>query len=208
VAVVAAEVTVAAGAEAAGGKIRSRIFLASSARKSDSSLLFSLLTSPITHFSRSQQQARTRAGLLLFPHLSREPSATSYIIKHMGIRIAALLGWGVVIYAVMFLLWSIFITYGFANGLLPRVAGTIVLIAIGVIAGRSLRAHSWRDILPYSLAWAVMMGIFDVVMSVPFAGWQVFMDWTVWAGYALVVLSPLFALYPRFERFSMRAPLV
>jgi hypothetical protein len=122
----------------------------------------------------------------------------------MSIRIGALLGWGIVIYAVMFLLWSIFITYGFVDGLAPRIVGLGALIAIGIIAGRSLRAHSWRDILPYSLAWGVMMGIFDVIMSVPFAGWYIFTDWTIWLGYAFVVISPLLALYPQFERFSPR----
>ena len=77
-----------------------------------------------------------------------------------------------------------------------------VLIATGVIAGRSLKAHAWADVLPYSLAWGVLMGVLDAIMSVPVAGWQLYADWNVWIGYALVVLAPLLALYPRFNTSS------
>ncbi len=112
-----------------------------------------------------------------------------------------LFGWGIGIYATMFLLWSSFVTYGFINGAGPRVAGLIALLVISVCAGRSLRAHSWRDILPYSVSWGIMTALLDAVVSVPLTGWQLYADWNVWVGYLLVALLPLFSLYPRFERF-------
>jgi hypothetical protein len=65
----------------------------------------------------------------------------------MGLRLGALLGWGIVLYAVMFLLWSAFLTYGFVGGIAPRVIALGVLIASAIIAGRSLRAASWHDIV-------------------------------------------------------------
>ncbi|OGG57389.1 hypothetical protein A2853_02630 [Candidatus Kaiserbacteria bacterium RIFCSPHIGHO2_01_FULL_55_17] len=120
----------------------------------------------------------------------------------MRLRVGPLLGWGIVIYAVMFLVWSAFVTYGFVGGFLPRSLGLLVLLATGVIAGRSLKAHAWADVLPYSLAWGVLMGVLDAIMSVPVAGWQLYADWNVWIGYALVVLAPLLALYPRFNTSS------
>lgn len=119
----------------------------------------------------------------------------------MGLKLGALLGWGVAIYAVMFLLWSMFVTYGFVNGIAPRALGFLALVATAIIAGRSLHASSWRDILPYSFSWGIMMVILDGVMSGLLTGWQVFVDWNVWFGYAVVVVAPLFALYPRFQRF-------
>src|SRR3989344_6245338 len=109
----------------------------------------------------------------------------------MTVRVGSLLGWGVVIYALMYLLWSAFVTYGFIDGLLPRVVGFVVLVIVCIIAGRSLHAHSWRDVLPYSFAWGIMMAALDVVMSVPFAGWEVYADPNVWFGYAVVVVAPL-----------------
>jgi hypothetical protein len=106
------------------------------------------------------------------------------------------LGWGIVLYAVMYLVWSGFILYGFV-GAPARIIGLISLIGLSLIAGRSLRLSSWKDVLPYSIAWAVIIGILDAVFSVPYSGWQVYADWNLWVGYGLVVLVPLFAPYMR-----------
>ena len=122
----------------------------------------------------------------------------------MRLKLGALLGWGFVIYAVMFLLWSAFVTYGFVAGWAPRVLALLILIVISIVAGRSLRASSWHDILPYSLSWGIMMAVLDGLMSVPLAGWQVFLDWNVWFGYAVVVVTPLLSLYPHFNSFPNR----
>ena len=120
----------------------------------------------------------------------------------MGVRLGALLGWGIVIYAIMFLVWSAFVVYGFVDGFGPRFVGLLVLVALGIIAGRALRAHSWHDILPYSFSWAVMMIVFDAAMSVPLSGWGMYSNWNLWFGYAVVLLAPLLSLYPQFSRFS------
>ena len=136
-----------------------------------------------------------------FPQKARAKARAFSFIGHNGamrFRIGALLGWGVVIYAVMFLVWSAFLTYGFVEGIAPRVISFCALITVSVIAGRSLRANSWHDILPYSFSWGVTMAVLDVLMSVPFAGWVIFFDWSVWLGYAVVALAPLLALYSRF----------
>lgn len=108
-------------------------------------------------------------------------------------RFDALFGWGIGIYAVMFLLWSGFVTYGFIDGIAPRVVGLAVLISIAFFAGHSLRFSSWFDVLPYSISWALMMAVLDGIFSVPLAGWAVFADPNVWLGYALVAVLPLFA---------------
>ncbi|QQG37636.1 MAG: hypothetical protein HYS26_03325 [Candidatus Kaiserbacteria bacterium] len=109
-----------------------------------------------------------------------------------------LFGYGIVIYSVMFLLWSGFVTYGFVEGLVPRLVSLSVLITLGIIAGNSLRTQSWRDIAPYSLAWALIAAALDAIFSVPFTGWSLFADWNVWLGYAIVALAPLAA--PWFRR--------
>ena len=117
-----------------------------------------------------------------------------------------LFGWGIVIYAVMFLLWSGFITYGFVEGFAPRATGLLVLIATVLLAGSSLRFHTWSDILPYSVIWAITMALLDAVFSVPYTGWQLYFDWNIWFGYAMVAIVPLFSPYVRLERFSSSPP--
>jgi hypothetical protein len=96
----------------------------------------------------------------------------------------------------MYLVWSGFILYGFV-GAPARIIGLLVLIGLSLIAGRTLRLSSWKDVLSYSIAWAVIIGILDAVFSVPYSGWQVYADWNLWVGYGLVVLVPLFAPYMR-----------
>lgn len=108
-----------------------------------------------------------------------------------------MVGWGIAIYAIMFLVWSVFVTYGFVEGVFPRIAGLLTLVAVTLIAGRSLRAPTWKDVLPYAAAWAVIIILCDMLLSVPFTGWQLFADWNVWVGYALALLVPLFAPYTR-----------
>src|SRR3990167_7992781 len=97
------------------------------------------------------------------------------------------LAWGIVLYAIMFLLWSGFVLYGFAEGIAPRLTGLLVLIGLALLAGRALHYGSWRDILPYSIAWTVIVAILDMVFTVPFTGWALFSDWNIWVGYALIV---------------------
>jgi hypothetical protein len=121
-------------------------------------------------------------------------------------KYASVLGWGITIYASMSLLWSGFITYGFVEGLAPRIVGLLVLIGLGLLAGSSLRLYSWSDILPYAIMWAVMMAILDAIFSVPYAGWQLYTDLNVWFGYAVVVVAPLFAPYLRLVRLPSRPP--
>lgn len=105
------------------------------------------------------------------------------------------LGWGIVIYAIMYLVWNGFVLYGFVDGILPRAASLIVLIALSLIAGRSLKRHSAMDILPYSFIWVVIIALFDALYTVPYAGWGMYADWNLWVGYALVLLVPLTVPY-------------
>jgi hypothetical protein len=112
-------------------------------------------------------------------------------------RLGKAVGWGIVIYAIMFMTWNAFVIYGFVDGILPRLTGLAVLIAVSTIAGRSLGFASVKDVLPYALTWAVIVALLDIVYSIPFTGWQLYADWNVWVGYLLVLGIPLLAPYTR-----------
>ena len=122
-------------------------------------------------------------------------------MKYIGV-----VGWGISIYAIMSLLWSGFITYGFVEGLAPRMVGLLVLIGLALMAGSSLRLYTWSDILPYAITWAVLMAILDGIFSVPYAGWQLYADLNVWFGYLVVLVAPLFAPYLTLVRMPSRPP--
>ncbi len=108
-------------------------------------------------------------------------------------KIGALFGWGIAIYSVMFLLWSAFVTYGFVDGMAPRIISLLVLIGIAILAGQSLHFHAWLDVLPYSIFWVVIMAILDGILGVPYSGFALYMDPNLWFGYAIVLLVPLIA---------------
>lgn len=107
-------------------------------------------------------------------------------------KFSALFGWGIIIYALSYLTWSIFIAYGLSEGIMSKLISLAALFIVAAIAGRSLHLISWRDILPYSIGWAILIAIFDGVLAFPYAGWQIYSEIGVWIGYIVVVITPLF----------------
>ncbi len=111
----------------------------------------------------------------------------------------SLLGWGVVMYALLSLTWSGRDITGLATPAVSRPVEFFVLLIVAVIAGRSLRFNSWSDILPYSIFWALTAAALDAVFAVPLQGWNVYDSGSVWIGYGLVALLPLLAPLTRHE---------
>ena len=145
-------------------------------------------------FSYSNDRVRRGRSFSLsptYPHAPLSFVRQSFIMN--GMRYGSLLGWGICVYAVMMLAWSGLALYGFAGTLIARVVELLVLVIVLTIAGRSLRFHSWKDILPYSILWVVIMALLDAVYSVPLTGWGMYVDWNLWVGYALVAVVPLLA---------------
>jgi hypothetical protein len=108
-----------------------------------------------------------------------------------------MLGWAVVIYAVVNLAASGLALYQTADAYptATHIVILAVLIFTLILAGRSLRLHDWHDILQYSLWWAFICAIIDGVYVVPFAGSQIYMDPNLWIGYGLVITVPLIVPY-------------
>lgn len=101
------------------------------------------------------------------------------------------LGWGAVVYAVMYLLWSGLVIYGFSGGVVSLAVRLGALALVTTIAARSLRLVTRMDVLAYSLAWAAVAAILDAFFLVPFSGWGLYAEWSVWVGYALIALIPV-----------------
>lgn len=101
------------------------------------------------------------------------------------------IGWGVVIYALMYLLWSGLVIYGLAAGVFSLVVRLLVLAGITTLAARSLHMPNWRDLTPYTLSWAICAVALDALFLVPFSGWALYATWSVWVGYGLVAALPI-----------------
>lgn len=112
-------------------------------------------------------------------------------------RVAKAVGWGILIYAVMYLVWSGLVIYGLSLGYLSLIIRLFVLFAITSLAARAMRLTNWRDLLPFSLGWALVAIVLDAIYLVPFSGWALYASLSVWLGYALVVALPILSLYTR-----------
>jgi hypothetical protein len=108
-----------------------------------------------------------------------------------------LFGWGIALYAVMSLVSMGSAIYGFTSGLAPHVVELLILLCISILAGRALKFQTWKDILPYSIGWAIIAVVLDAIFAVPLSGWGLYSLWSVWAGYALIALLPLLAPFTR-----------
>lgn len=119
------------------------------------------------------------------------------ISRHNGrVKWGAVFGWGVAIYAVNFLTWSILVIYGIIDGPLPAIVLTATLVTTLTLARRSLSYRDWRDVLPYTIGWLFIVFIFDLICAVPVSGWGIWNDWHIWVGYALIIAVPLVVSAP------------
>lgn len=103
----------------------------------------------------------------------------------------ALFGWGIVIYAVLYLVWSGLVIHGLSGMFFSRIVVIVSLITLASIATKSLRLFTERDVLPYAIGWVVIAGVMDAIFAVPSAGWGMYSDWNLWVGYMLLFVVPL-----------------
>jgi hypothetical protein len=113
------------------------------------------------------------------------------VVHNREVKWGLLAGWGIAIYAFIFLLWNILVIYGYVGGMLPRLVLTIALIAVLILAAHNLHLTHWYEMLPYAVGWILIALVLDLICTVPVSGWMVWRDWTIWVGYALMLCVPL-----------------
>ncbi len=96
--------------------------------------------------------------------------------------------WGLLIYAIMYLVWSATVIYGASAGYFSLLVRCVILFALVAAGSRALRITNWRDAIAVSGGWALVAIICDALLQVPFAGWSLYSSWSVWMGYALIVI--------------------
>ncbi len=117
-----------------------------------------------------------------------------YLAHNGEMNLRALIGWGIVIYATLYLVWSGLMIHGFGGNFLTRIVIFATLISVTSIATRSLRISLERDIAPYAVGWVVVAMILDAIFVVPSAGWAIYANWNLWVGYILLFLVPFIVI--------------
>ncbi len=101
--------------------------------------------------------------------------------------------YGVALYVVMFMYWSVLVGFGVGEALWGWILGYVVLaVAVGM-AAKALGTTAKGEIIKYSAAWVIIMAALDALISVRFTGWGMFAMWQTYLGYAIVLLLPLSA---------------
>ena len=178
-----------------------KMFFASSLGRSGS--LLTLHSSLAAIIPRPKTKtALTKVGAVFVYISTRDKGIWADRAHNGAVKYGALVGWGVVIYAVVTLAGSTLALYGFSGTLAALFVQLLVLIITATVAGRSLRLHQWIDILPYSLFWALIAILFDAMYNTPFFGWATYAEWKLWVAYGLVVTVPLLAPFTRMNRQS------
>lgn len=105
-----------------------------------------------------------------------------------------LIGYGLLIWVVAYLIACVFVAYKASDGLLAKVVILVAVIVAALFAGRKVKPNSVTNALKYSVSWLVIALLMDCLLTVPFTGWQIFASWDMWVGYAIVALAPLVSI--------------
>ncbi|KKT01264.1 MAG: hypothetical protein UW07_C0039G0009 [Candidatus Nomurabacteria bacterium GW2011_GWF2_43_8] len=103
------------------------------------------------------------------------------------------LGFGVLIWIVIFVLASAFMAYGLESGTLFNVLLTILCLISIYIVARYIAPASYGIALQYGLAFAVIGIVLDYLITAKFAPY-IFSSVYYWVGYVLSVFVPLLAV--------------
>lgn len=109
-------------------------------------------------------------------------------------NIRALCGWGIVIYAVLYLVWAGLVIHGLSGSFIARIIVLCTLIAVAWIATLSLRLSTERDIAPYAVGWVLVAAGLDALFVVPGGGWEIYTNWNLWVGYMLLLCVPFIVM--------------
>ena len=97
------------------------------------------------------------------------------------------------IYAVIFLFISALIGFKIdQNRTWVEIVCWIITIIGLYLAVNYVKPKSWKEGLKYGIVWVIVFFILDLVLTVPFTGWEHFSSWKSYISYALTILMPTF----------------
>jgi len=103
------------------------------------------------------------------------------------------IGFGVLIWIIMFVTASIFVAYGVQSGTVMSLVILLVTLLAAYFCARNLVPTRCGQALGYGLVFAVIGIVLDFVISSRFVGGMFSSMW-YWVSYALVVLTPCIAV--------------
>ena len=122
-------------------------------------------------------------------------------------HVRELIGWGIVIYAVAYLLAGIEQIYGLSGTTLGLVLTFLNLGIVAGVAGNSIRHSNWHDLLPYVFSWLCIVATLDSLLATPLTGWSFFLEPSIWIGYGIIAVVPITVVYLRNHKATVESRL-
>jgi len=105
------------------------------------------------------------------------------------------LGFGVVVWVVIFIFVTILIAFGLREETFIRWLITqIVVIITAVILAKKLSLTKTTTALSTGLIWIVISLILDLLITSYFTTMEFFNSWKIWVSYAIILVVPVFCL--------------
>jgi len=101
------------------------------------------------------------------------------------------LGYGLLVYVVAFIVASIFVAYGSTESTLATWAVLIAVLVAVLFASKRLGVQTGGEAFKYSLGMLIIVAILDLVLTVPFTGMEIYSTWHIWVGYLLILFVPV-----------------
>lgn len=100
------------------------------------------------------------------------------------------IGYGVALWVLMFVIISILIAYKIYEGVIVAIVVAIISGIISYILAGYAKPTKISEALMYGFTWVVVGVILDVIVTRRFNA-AIFSEWSLWLGYALVLLAPI-----------------
>ncbi len=103
------------------------------------------------------------------------------------------LGFGVLIWDVIFITDSVLNTLKISSTLIMQIVFMVAII-ITYLLTENLDLDSVSGAIKYGFAWAIVMMLLDAAVAACYLGWESFSQFDTWINYVLVVLVPIFTI--------------
>lgn len=103
-----------------------------------------------------------------------------------------LFGYGALIWVVAYIAAILLVVLRVGTTMRAGPLVGIVAAAMAAWAGTQLERTSIVKILFYSLGWVIVGLVLDLILTIPFTGWQFYFAWSYWASYVLIAVLPIF----------------
>jgi hypothetical protein len=112
-------------------------------------------------------------------------------------RYFKIVGYGAIIWAIAFVVVSVFIGFKVSSQFLVQGITTLAVIISAFLLAGILKISAMKDALICGLLWVITGVALDALITTRFTGWSFFCRWEMWLGYMLIFLVPPVVAYKK-----------